>query len=523
MKAIFSIFLVSVLLIISCNKDQYNYKKFIGDNEIIYAGLAEQIEARSGNLRVQLEWRSSIDPSVEKYIIYWNNYRDSGTLAASEIGADSIYRFIISDLPEYVQGFKMTAVNSRGGRSIGQLINSVRVYGPLYQATLLNRKFADITYFDGDSVKLSFVAMDSTLIYSRLRYIRADGQPDSIQFTEDEVTLPSFQLGSTPTIQSYYLPMPSAIDTFATLAADSLPALNGPTGYEGYLLTAELNASAALAGGSAGDFDSYMDGFGFDYTENPNCTGGYGGHNDGLHLETEWDDFLNKHVFKFNIHIDEVIDGDRCNLTTVDRQRNEMKSATNNSTWAKVQGNWDEWQRLDWKFKIPVGFQPTSSFGHLHQLKAQDGPNHGSPIITITARANSDGSNKRMQIIHTVDGASTGKGTIVDHIPLADFEGEWVSVQEEMHYTHNGTYSCKITRISDGKVLIDFTDDNIDMWRIGSSYVRNKYGIYRSLAGGRLDRNPVGQSPLLKDESLWLSDLKVYEKNTNPSPGTVHN
>src|SRR5690606_11887349 len=101
-------------------------------------------------------------------------------------------------------------------------------------------------------------------------------------------------------------------------------------------------------------------------------------------------------VFKFNIHTDEVIDGDRCNLTTVDRQRNEMKSATNNSTWAKVQGNWDEWQRIDWKFKIPVGFQPTSSFGHLHQLKAQDGPNNGSPIITITARANSDGSNKRM-------------------------------------------------------------------------------------------------------------------------------
>ncbi|WP_179946944.1 hypothetical protein [Niabella ginsenosidivorans] len=217
-----------------------------------------------------------------------------------------------------------------------------------------------------------------------------------------------------------------------------------------------------------------------------------------------------------------VIDGDRCNTKTVDRQRNEMKSATNNTEWAKIQGNWDEWQRLEWKFKLPKGFQPTGSFCHIHQLKAQDGPDNGSPVITITPRANSNGSNKRIQIIHTVDGANTGKGTIVDNIPLADFEDEWVQVQEEIHYTHNGYYSCKITRVRDDKVLVNFKDNNIDMWRIGSSYIRNKYGIYRSLAGGKLDQTPAGQSPLLKNESLWLADFKIYEKNSNPNPGVAH-
>jgi hypothetical protein len=76
-----------------------------------------------------------------------------------------------------------------------------------------------------------------------------------------------------------------------------------------------------------------------------------------------------------------------------------------------------------------------------------------------------------------------------------------------------------ITRISDGRVLIDFTDPNIDMWRIGSSYIRSKFGLYRSLAGGRLDQDPVGQSPLLKNEALWITDFRVYEKNSNPTPG----
>ena len=297
----------------------------------------------------------------------------------------------------------------------------------------------------------------------------------------------------------------------------------GP-GCKGYTRTTAMDADISLVGKLNGDINTYMRQFGFDYTENPNCTGGYGGDINGIHNEIDEppDAFLNKYVFRFNIHIDPVIDGDRCSSSTVDRQRNEMKSITNNSTWAKVQGNYDEWQILEWKFKIPAGFQPTQNFTHIHQLKGQDGPNIGSPVITITPRANSDGSNRRIQIIHSVDGADTGKGTIVDNIPLSDFEDKWVQVREEVHYTHDGYYGIKITRISDGKVLIDYKDDDIDMWRIGTSFIRSKFGIYRSLSGGRLNKVPVGQSPLLKNESIWLSDFRVYEKNSNPTPGVPH-
>ena len=298
-------------------------------------------------------------------------------------------------------------------------------------------------------------------------------------------------------------------------------AVLGP-GCRGYTRTSTMEADASLVGKLYPDINTYMRRFGFDYTEHPNCTGGLGGHIDGVHGEVDLEPASNRHAFRFHIHIDPVIDGDRCSASTVDRQRNEMKSITNNSTWAPVQGNWDEWQILEWKFKLPAGFQPTANFGHIHQLKAQDGPNNGAPTITITPRSSTSGANKRVQIIHSVDGASTGKGTVVDNIPLSDFEDEWVQVREEMHYTHDGYYSIRITRIRDGKVLIDFQDDHIDMWRIGSSYIRSKFGLYRSLAGGRLDRVPVGQSPLLKNESIWLTDFRVYEKNPNPSPGLPH-
>jgi hypothetical protein len=295
----------------------------------------------------------------------------------------------------------------------------------------------------------------------------------------------------------------------------------GP-GCKGYLRTTVMDADASLVNAIYSGINTYMRTFGFDYTENPNCTGGFGGHLDGVHGAVETDADVNQYVFRFDIHIDPVIDGDRCSSSTVDRQRNEMKSITNNAQWAKVQGNWDEWQIVEWKFKLPAGFQPTQNFTHIHQLKAQDGPNNGSPVITITPRADASGDNKRIQIIHSVDGAATGKGTIVDNIPLSDFEDEWVQVREEVHYTHDGYYAATITRVSDGKVLVDFEDDNIDMWRIGSSYIRSKFGIYRSLSGGRLNQVPVGQSPLLKNESLRVMGFRVYEKNSNPDPGVPH-
>ena len=116
------------------------------------------------------------------------------------------------------------------------------------------------------------------------------------------------------------------------------------------------------------------------------------------------------YVFRFDIHIDPVIDGDRCSSSTVDRQRNEMKSITNNSTWAKVQGNWDEWQILEWKFKLPAGIPAHAELLPHPSVQGTGRPEQRQPVITITPRASSSGANKRIQIIHSVDGREHGQG-----------------------------------------------------------------------------------------------------------------
>lgn len=287
-----------------------------------------------------------------------------------------------------------------------------------------------------------------------------------------------------------------------------------PDPYEGYELKSSMTPDDALLSADWKAVDTYMKKFKFEYTEHPNASDK--DHVDGSHVDVVYDEALKMPVFKLSVHKNEtVIDGDRGSL--VDRQRNEMKSRTSGNGYPEVNANYGEWQRLEWKFKIPKGFQPSTSFTHIHQLKAANGSDNGSPLITISLRSNSNGSNRRVQVIHTGRSGGDSRGTFVDNVPIADFEDEWVQVSTEAHICRHGYYHITITRISDGKVLIDKEMDDIDLWRAkGATSIRNKYGIYRNVG-----KNPFGSNTLLKDESLYLADFKIYEKNTNENPEAV--
>lgn len=279
----------------------------------------------------------------------------------------------------------------------------------------------------------------------------------------------------------------------------------------GYVLQSSMQGSSFIVDKDYTQIHSYMKQYGWDYSEHPNSSSN--DHSTGIHCQNIYDDVLKQYVFKFIAHIDPVLDGDRGSL--IDRQRNEMKSQTSN-IWYKMNGNWGEKQVLEWKFKIPKGFRPSTSFCHIHQLKAQEG-NNGAPIITITLRGNNNGTNKRVQVIHTGDVSATNKGIIADNISIEEFEDEWVQVQEEVYYTHNGFFRIKVTRLRDNKVLINHSENDIDMWRKGATNIRNKFGIYRSY--GRTLINPDDRpSNGIKDEILLLGDFYIYEKDTNPNP-----
>src|SRR5581483_35225 len=74
-------------------------------------------------------------------------------------------------------------------------------------------------------------------------------------------------------------------------------------------------------------------------------------------------------------------------------------------------------------------------------------------------------------------------------VPLAPFLGQWVEAYEKITYGHSkeegattpGQYSIVINRLGDGATLLSYSNNDLDLWRVGTTIVRPKWGIYRSL------------------------------------------
>jgi hypothetical protein len=200
--------------------------------------------------------------------------------------------------------------------------------------------------------------------------------------------------------------------------------------------------------------------------ENPDCSHPAF----GPHITQTLDNDLGKYAFVFNIHV--TPDNDRC--SAFDRQRLEIKTEGNASTPDYLKGFLNDTVTFRWKFKLPAGFQPSTSFTHIHQIKAYDGDS-GSPLMTLTPRK---GSPDFLELIHI---NSKGVTTHLTKTPLAPFPGEWVEGYEKITYSSNGQYSLVLSRLSDGAVLFSYANSDLDLWRTGTTVVRPKWGIYRSL------------------------------------------
>jgi len=229
--------------------------------------------------------------------------------------------------------------------------------------------------------------------------------------------------------------------------------------------------------------------------ELPDC-----GHN-VRHIREVFDGELGKHVFAFDIHRD--LDDDRCNGST-DRQRLEIKTAPGSANQSTMRHTNGQTAYYRWKFKLPSGFQPSPSFTHIFQIKAQAGSDAGSPLITITPRA---GSPDRMQIIFTAPSGGSGSGVKAE-ANLSLFRNVWVEAFVQYRSADSGNVQLTIRRLSDGVTLLGWTSGTVDMWRSGNNYNRGKWGLYRSL-------NNISY---LRNETALFADWCISETSASQCP-----
>lgn len=223
---------------------------------------------------------------------------------------------------------------------------------------------------------------------------------------------------------------------------------------------------------------------GHDAVEVPDCN-----HSPfGDHIDEVFDSILNINVFRFFIHT--TPDNDRC--INFDRQRNEIK--TYDKSPENLLGREGETVVYKWKFKLAAGFQPSSNFTHIHQLKSVGGSLESMPMYTLTVRkSNPD----RLELRY----AETSSQITLKQTDLAPFLDTWLEVTETIKYGIAGTYAIEIRQVSDNAILFSHSENSIINWRAGGDFVRPKWGIYRSLINVQD----------LRDETLLFANFSIDE------------
>lgn len=215
-------------LSISCSKDATKYRELLNNAEIVYPGPVNNFKAFPGNLRIKLQWNPSPDPSITKYIIYWNNSTDSLVLEASNTNTSDSISTGITGLEEYVQNFVLYTIDGKGNKSIGQSLSGVRIYGPLYGSSLINRPLdanRPPKVENNSTYTIYFSATDTLLnINTSISYLDSLQQPRTVQVDAktDSAVLDLALAGTKVTMLSSYVPVYRAIDTFDVKYSDTL-------------------------------------------------------------------------------------------------------------------------------------------------------------------------------------------------------------------------------------------------------------------------------------------------------------
>ena len=239
---------------------------------------------------------------------------------------------------------------------------------------------------------------------------------------------------------------------------------------------------------------------GYNY-ETPDASGSHAA-NPVRHITQLFDDQLKQPVFEFHIHA--AIDDDRGISTVTDRQRNEIK--TDAKSPASMVGQSGETMLFRWKFRLPAGMKTTNKFCHIHQIKGIDNAagtaDVGNPVITFTAVTQSNGK-QQFQVRYIGPTPDATGNVYLGRTDLDPFLGEWVEAEERIVFGTTGSYTLTIKRISDGKTLLEIPTQSLNMWRTGTTGMRPKWGIYRSIGtNGELKGE-------LRDETLRFADFSI--------------
>lgn len=208
---------VALLLMAACEKDYYQYEKYIANGPIVYPGRPDTVQALAGKERIQLKWKVPSDLNITGYKVFWNFGVDSLSVPGRTNGSTDSVTIYINNLSQGAYSFTVYAYDKPGHRSVGtQAIGNV--YGSIFTSTIFNRPYSTLKKETATSkLSVAWVGLDAKCVGTEWNYTKTDGQTatlfsplgDSTNITGINVTKPI-------SYRSLFLPENKAIDTFYT-------------------------------------------------------------------------------------------------------------------------------------------------------------------------------------------------------------------------------------------------------------------------------------------------------------------
>lgn len=159
-----------------------------------------------------------------------------------------------------------------------------------------------------------------------------------------------------------------------------------------------------------------------------------------------------------------------------DRSRTEIKIApsvgTAHDTFKAKEG---ETFSYAWQFRIAPEMKFSSSFTHIHQIKAHGGKFSDPPLITFTPLANG-----KMEVRYVGDNQKDAAQSItLGNVPLAAVQGQWIEAKEEITFSNSQGHYALTLRNQKNEVVLTIEKRGLALWRTGANHMRPKWGIYR--------------------------------------------
>lgn len=203
------IIFVSACFIVSCD-DMYSiHQKYLDEGEDVYIGYPDIVAANGGYGRVQLVWKLNADPKIDECCIYWNERKDSITVAPNR--TDSVMKQIIP-LTEGKYILEMVNKSNKGYRSLVKTV-SVESYGREYQNSLYNRIVTDQAATP-ENVTLTW-SLEEGCVGVNMKYTNKSNQQKEVFIEGEQTTLviDDYKPGGSFTYSSLFVPEVGAIDT----------------------------------------------------------------------------------------------------------------------------------------------------------------------------------------------------------------------------------------------------------------------------------------------------------------------